>query len=50
MVFDEYGQIDQTTVYENGKGTLTFSGSEVVWADQVEGIADGAVFTYDSAD
>ena len=50
ILFDENGVAEENTVYENGKGTLTFSGSEVVWNDQVEGIADGAVFTYYSAD
>lgn len=50
ILFDENGVAEETTVYENGKGTLTFSGSEVVWDDQVENIADGAAFTYYSAD
>ena len=46
MVANEYGQIDQTTVYGNGKGTLTFTNGTVVWDDLEEHIADGAVFTY----
>lgn len=46
ILFDENGVVNETTVYKNGKGTLTFSGSEVVWDDLVENIADGAVFTY----
>jgi hypothetical protein len=52
VTFDEMGEAtDETVVYENGKGSLTFEDkdgqTELRWADDQEHAADDMVFTYD---
>ena len=36
----------QTTKYAGGSGSITFSGSQAVWSDNQEGIANGQVFRF----
>ena len=45
--YNEDGTIEQSVVeYTNGSGSITFEGSQAVWADYEQGIADGQVFSY----
>ena len=49
LVFAEDGSVSsEETVYEGGHGTFTFNADEqtLTWTDDIENIADGAVFTY----
>ena len=48
LVFAEDGSVSsEETVYEGGHGTFTFNADEqtLTWTDDIENIADGAVFT-----
>jgi len=48
LVFAEDGSVSsEETVYEGGHGTFTFNADEqtITWTDDIENIADGAVFT-----
>ena len=49
LVFAEDGSVSsEETVYEGGHGTFTFNADEqtLTWTDDIENIADGAVFTF----
>jgi predicted small lipoprotein YifL len=50
VVFNEDGSVkSENVVYENGKGTITFSDGEklsLTWDDAEENMADGMVFEY----
>ena len=49
QVFAEDGSVSsEETVYEGGHGTFTFNPEDntLTWTDDIENIADGAVFTF----
>ena len=43
--YDSNGNYTEDVRYENGTGTFSLDAGEVVWEDDVDGVADGSVFT-----
>ncbi len=46
-VYGSLGQISETTVYERGRGSVEFSGDDLVWNDASDDAGAGLVFSYE---
>ena len=46
-VYGDQGQISETTVYERGRGSVEFSGDDLVWYDATDDAGAGLSFAYE---
>ncbi len=46
-IYGNLGQISETTVYERGRGSVEFSGDDLVWNDATDDAGAGLVFSYE---
>ena len=46
-LYGDLGQISETTVYDRGRGSVEFSGDDLVWYDATDNAGEGMVFSYD---
>ena len=46
-VYGDLGQISETTVYERGRGSVEFSGDDLVWYDATDDAGAGLSFAYE---